>query len=180
MSIEETISATWAFLGFLPEEYYFFPSGGDLAIPLTSEEEFLQALEKGQAELAEVVPAVRMRLSRKQAYALAIFAVRMAILGAKTKGAGVIRHSLISLMFDDDLVDSRDILCALSLVEDCGSRVAMDTGNLLETLVEIATWKRRETIVDGYLARPPNMRTIDVFGYFAVINKEGLRYTRHM
>ena len=165
------------FLESCPDSYDF-PAGGQTVIPLASETEFLKTIETSQPiQPVEIAPA-RKELSLPQAYSLVIFAVRMAIHAVRTGDPRLLRAGLIGLVVDDSLVDWRDILAACSIIEDCASRLGIDFRHDIEKVVDLATERRQETIVSGFLQREPRMRKPDVMGYTPKEGPDGLYYVR--
>lgn len=153
-----------------------FPTGGIIEIPLPSEQALLEAIEQsaplGEAELLPF----RKNLTIRDTYSLLIFAVRMAILAARTGAPGIFRAGLLGVVVDDEVADWRDVLTALSIIEDCASRIGLDFRSELEKALELATEGRRKTIHEGYLSRSPEMRTTRIMGFVPSGEGKSLRY----
>jgi len=151
-----------AFLSACPDSYDF-PIGGELSIPSAFEQKFLTLLSGDVTN--QLLESVRQNISRNDAYSLVIFAVRMAVHAARTKDTAPIEKSLWILSVDDNDVDWRDTLIALSIVEDCSARSGFNFTNRIAELAQLAPSRRRKTIEDGYLSRTPEMRDVETLGY---------------
>ena len=68
-------------------------------------------------------------------------------------------------MIDEDEVDYRDVLSALSIIEHYASKLGVNLHDLVLPLCVVASMDRRDTIINGYFSRTPEMRTIEVMGY---------------
>lgn len=149
-----------------------------MPIPAPTEQMLLETLKQYSPINSHDLATVRQGLGVRHAYSLMIFAVRMAIHGARTGSADVIRMGMLGLAVDDGVVDWRDVLIALSLVEDCASRLGLDFGEEIEKLASLATEERKRIMLEGYLPRSSEMRAIDVMGFKATEGSEGLQYVR--
>jgi hypothetical protein len=160
----DTIDAIRTFLTSCPP-IYDFPLGGSDAIPIEPEKRLLEALARiGQFELAEI-PVVRQALTIRDAYSLVTFTTRMAIFSVRSGSTVPILTTIAMIVIDDGLVDWRDVLTALSIIEDCAARMSLDIGELLNSVIPLATEKRRHSIRNGYLGRPVAMRSPAVMGF---------------
>ena len=165
-----------AFLsGILPN--YDFPSGGGVTIPTELEWELVELFLKGGPASPYCVQQLRSSLGRNDAYSLAIFAIRMASHSVYLKNINVIEASFWALLADNDLLDWRDVLVGLSIIEDCVIRLGGSFSSIVDNNIQLATARRTKTIREGYMPRTPEMRHVETMGYKAVFDKQGaLRY----
>src|SRR5262245_45559660 len=127
MSVEhEVVCAIRKFVSSRRAVYDEFPSGGSLPIPQPVERSLLEVLERNQPIDSSTVSASCFEFSTGQADDLVIFSVRMAIYAARASLAHVLRAGMIGLVLDDNVLDERDLLSALSIIEDCASRIGAD------------------------------------------------------
>ena len=149
-----------------------FPLGGEVAIPQPSESCLLNYLLAGGGLTSADIVRMRKELARNDAYSLAIFAARMAVLSLERKQKELLESSFWALVVDDDRLDWRDVLVSLSIVEDCLLGHNGDIAGLIRSHAEIAT-ERRKKIVLGYLKRRFKMRSVEIMGYKAVQVTDG-------
>ena len=87
-----------------------------------------------------------------------MFAVRMAVYAVRTESPSVLRAGLVCIALDDDVVDWRDLMTVLSLIEYCAGRLGLDFRRSVEDILPLATAERGSTIVNGYLSSSPQLR----------------------
>ncbi len=161
-----------AFLKSCPSTYDY-PLGGDTQIP-TPEEKILVELFFGNLSIeASLVEIIRKSLSRKDAYSLLVFSLRMGVLSVERNDKRFLQAAFWGLFADDDLLDWRDVLVSLSILEDCLSRINGEITDLIHKNIELATEKRRKTMLDGYLRRSLNMRHVEAMGFKAIFKQDG-------
>jgi hypothetical protein len=153
-------------------------TGEDLPIPLPQEKRVLEFQIGRGTPLNDVVGALRSQMDLDATYKLLSFSMRMAIHAVRGKIPAALEDSLFGLVVDDDLADWRDVLCALSVVNDCSRRLSLDFDSRIREVAAAATERHRGTIVDGYLSREPVMRRVGVMGFEAVGPESELRYIR--
>jgi hypothetical protein len=145
-----------------------FPLGKPVAIPTDAELTLLEAMAETVPALVGDLVSVRKNVKEvAHGYSLIQFAIRMAVLAVRRDNPDILITSLPGLILDDDKVDWRDILRALSIIENCAVRLGIEFRPAVENLCQFATPKRRHTIVEGYLVRSPDMRDVRVMGYAA-------------
>jgi hypothetical protein len=145
-----------------------FPMGGSIPIPTQSEQDLLNLFIDAPLLTSDVAATFRNTLTQVDAYSLAIFAVRMAVLGVRTNSERPLVSSFWAIVIDNDLLDWRDVLACLAIIEDCCLRIGCDFRQLAHLHLELATQRRKKTIFDGYLVRSGEMRAVGVFGIKAV------------
>jgi len=155
-----------------------FPWGGNVEIPADGELELLSTIERCSPVLESDLLPFRKSLTIHDAYSLVIFAVRMAILGARTNRSQTLVGGLLGLVIDDDILDWRDIVRALSIIDYCGSCLGIDFGRAIDRFLPLASMRRQQIIRDGYLGREPEMRAIDFMGFSAVGDDESMKFVR--
>jgi hypothetical protein len=162
------------FLDSCPEDFVF-PMGGDVAIPMQSEESLIACLEK-ISEIPNIsVASLRCNLTVRETYRMLVFAVRMAVHAVRINAPHYLRTGLFGLFIDDKMVDWRDFLCALTIIDDCARRLALSLDDEPNLFSDWITVPNRE-IIDGYLSRSPEMRRVEVMGYVAQNRSDGLCY----
>lgn len=153
-----------------------FPAGGNVPIPMQSEVAFVESLEESTPLAQATILAIGQELGLRQSYLCVIFAVRMAIFAARTGSAGYLRNGLHGLVFGT-LVDRRDLLGALSIIEDCAQRIAFDFLGELRTFRDAVHDAGVRATIEGYLSRLPEMRKVEVMGFSAAMGEEDIGYT---
>jgi hypothetical protein len=146
-----------------------FPLGGRVDFPFPAEVEFARALRQYRGEKIDF-GALRKELTIVDSYHLSIFAVRTAVFAAQSSSPEVYRDALFASMIDDN-VDYRDLLGALSIMEDCANRLGLDFSAELDAAFVIATTERQHIIRDVYLETSAELRTPQIFNF--VIEGEG-------
>ena len=172
---DELKSVIRRFLESCPSDFDF-PLGGAVEIPLKTEQDLVTVIHNVGVLGSGDLVALRKDLSIRQAYSLLIFAVRMAVLAARTRSARLITAGLLGIMIDDGAIDWRDLIVALAIIEDCASRLQVDFQTEVEKWVSLATDVRRKTIRESYLSRTAEMRKVELMGYLAAEGSEGLTY----
>jgi hypothetical protein len=170
------VDATRALLGTYPRDLWF-PFGDDLPLPTELETKLVVAMERASPLQAEAVRLLREHLSVRDAYALATFAVRMALLAARTARPQLVELALIGLLIDDGVLDYRDLLRALALTEYCAACVGTDFETLIGKMLPLASAGRSAFIRDTYLSRPPDARSLEAVGYAAAGTGLDLHFT---
>jgi hypothetical protein len=144
--------------------YGRYSMSGEPCIPADCEVEFLSRLNDGSPIMREAVLAIRERLTVTNAYTLACFAVRMATYAVRSKNVTTLRLGVIGIIVDENLVDWRDVLIYLAVIEDCALRLGLDLNTVVSPYIDLASESRRDTILNGYLARRPDMRGLSIMG----------------
>lgn len=179
MSDSDTLSNCFAeYCSACPPDFDF-PTGSSVKIPTPSECALAKAFEAALPTLRDQIYPIRKTLTVRNAHHLTIFAVRTALLAARSNSKNLIDVSILALLIDEGLVDWRDTLIALSLIEDCSKRVGVDFRRSIESHVALATDTLRKTIVNGYLARSEEMRSIKIMGFTSRDSDEGLVYIKN-
>ncbi|HWE92735.1 MAG TPA: hypothetical protein VG269_02070 [Tepidisphaeraceae bacterium] len=168
--------AIGAFLETIPSDVHYYGMGGDVEIPTSAELSLIRIFETLVLRSRDDVTAIAGELSTHQAYVLATFSVRMAIFAARTNALLELHASTFGMVIDDNLLDWRDVLVALSVIEDCAVRIGTDLSSIMQGAINVASDRRRYTIVSDYLSRSPEMRGIKVMGIEALGSGEKLRY----
>lgn len=154
--------------------HYDFPAGGKLSIPSETEASLIDALQRITKPQLSDIGRIRQMLSFRDCYTFLIFAVRMALLGARRGNASLLRSGLIGLIVDNGQVDYRDILCALSIIENCASRIHVDLQGEIRLLNPLIEDDRLRQTIEGYFSREPQMRQTNVMGFEMIDGKEGV------
>lgn len=146
-------------------------------MPTEAEVRLSEAIKRSAPISEQEVLLVRSRLDLEQAYFLVNFARRMAVYGARINDVDVLTRCTLGFVLDENLVEWRDILIDLSILEDCAVRLGADTEAVLEASLRFASDKRRETI-RGYCSRPPEMRGLKVMRVAVTGSGHELTYAR--
>jgi hypothetical protein len=164
-----------AFIESCPADFDF-PMGGTNAIPMKSENAILDSLEDAERLTRNAVIPIRDQLGLRQSYSMVIFAVRMAVLAVRTNTQHYLKAGFLGLAVAGRQVDWRDLLGALSIIEDCANRLGLEFRVEIEQCVALMADEARETLIDGYLSRLPEMRKVEVMGFVAQNCEAGLCY----
>lgn len=127
---------------------------------------------------SNVVNRMRNQLDLNGGYQLETFAKRMANYSVRIDDPSAIKACAHGFIFDNDFVEWRDVLIDLAIFEDCAQRLKVNFENLFLEIAKLGTVKRKETIVEGYLSRPPDMRGLKIMKVEASGPKHDLIYTR--
>jgi hypothetical protein len=177
-SVHDLQAAVQWLAGSVNIRTYGFSGTGRLPIPSAEELNLLDALRRARvtsrADLEALVPAEGDLTASDY---LITFAVRMVIHAARTGDPEPLTTALPLLAVDEE-ADFRDVLLALSVVEECGRRLGLDVDALLQSVAPLAGPRRRHTILRGFLSRDPGYRTTQVFGLAAFGEGETLRFDR--
>jgi hypothetical protein len=134
------------------------PAGGDNGIPLPAELELARAFRDSPPRLRADFGSAETPFKRRDAHTLVVFAVRMAIHSVRVNDPGILIDCANALVVDNDLADYRDILVALSIIDECARRVGLDGTVIFDTVANVATAERRDLIRKGYINRTPGMK----------------------
>ena len=148
-----------------------------MAVPTQAEEQLIAAMRASPVTEIKVVE-LRHELSVRDAYSLVTFAARLAVHAVRIGDASQLEIVLPMLIVDDCVVDWRDILVAMAIIEDCAIRLGIDFAACVQNVTQFATVRRRRTIEEGYLSRPRTRREVEVMGYRAVGVDKELTYVR--
>ena len=149
---------------------------GDDLIPTATEVDVHRWILDSPSITPKLIGDVRPSLTKRQAYDLVGFTLRSLVHFARVEEAEKMPSVLFTLALDDDLVDWRDMLRALSIAEDCMARNGYDFPESIQQAKALASEPRRSTI-DGYLDREPDMRKTEVMGFQAVGDGKSFTYT---
>ena len=152
----------------------FFPMGDD-PIPTGAESRIHEWIADAPLITRDQIASVRSGLTRNQAYNLVGFSLRSLVRFAREQNPERMPSVLFALVVDDDLVDWRDMLGALSIAEDCLRRHDHSFSELITALRPLAS-ERRQSTIDGYLSRSAEMRSPEVMGFSASGNEEEFTY----
>jgi hypothetical protein len=173
---ERIRNALQAFLAASPSESQKPLPGLDI-VSRPEELDLLDEIENAGALSKSLVSQLGHDLELGQAYLLLDLAVRTAIFAARAELPHTLHNGALFLVLDGDLLDYRDVLRALSIVEDCAQRLGSDLGSSIEHVISLATETRRRTIMD-YLRRSPAFRGLRVMGFVATGSGLTLSYSR--
>lgn len=141
-----------------------FPLMEPVGIPTANESKLVKALgESAPVSLGEI-EQLRSQITVRESYWLLVFTLRMAVLAVRTTDARVLKSALLGAIIDDDVLDWRDVLIALSLLEYCAKSLGVDLPAEFGELVTVASLHRRATIA-LYFRRPSDWRTPEIMGY---------------
>jgi hypothetical protein len=180
MNGKEAISdAVDKFLSSCPNDFDF-PAGGTTKIPLESELKMAKEIQDAMPLTSESLVPLRERLTIRRAYQLIIFAVRMAVLAARTGAAGLIDTAIYGLVIENGLVDWRDTLRALSIIEDCAKRLGIDFQNKIKQFENLMSDKSKKVVFEGYCSRAVEMRAVTAMGFIVENGEDGVSYVNKM
>jgi hypothetical protein len=151
-----------------------------LSIPLPSEQQVVDLFSQGEPPTLDDVTLIRARLDRQSAMDLAILGLRMAVLGVRKGSRSFVPPSTACLLIDDELMDWRDVLGALSIANHCASRLNIDFDQLIQSMIGLAANGRRSLVLNDYVARTPTMRDIGTMGFVATGSGEDFTILRRL
>jgi hypothetical protein len=173
--MEETVvnTAVNEYLAACPADVVF-PMGVN-KIPDGAEIKLSQFLGSLPAMTQGEIASVRDELMIRQSYQMVIFAVRMAVWAVRVAEANKLISGLFGFALGGVQTDWRDFLGALSITEDCATRLELDFRCEIEGLRHLFDTTTIQTI-EGYLSRSAEMRAVEVMGFKAESCSDGLRY----
>jgi hypothetical protein len=143
-------------------------------LPTDAEQVLIEALgrvtEPGALESARSI--VNLRLAAK----LRNFSVRCVSLAVRQCDPALLRIGVFALLLDDDLQDDRDILTRAGVHWDAGERLGSDIGKLLTQWAQFGTVRRRDLLVNVFVAGPSYMHSAESMGFRAVNDNDGTTY----
>ena len=177
LSNDDVLIRVRDFLRRCPKNFDF-PMGGEVPIPMPTETELVTPFLDGFEFNPIFAEQVRNGLTWNDAYSLVIFGVRMAVVAVRSETKALLENSLWAVCVDDnDLVDWRDILKALSVINDCAVRIGCDFDAAITRVSASAPPRRQNTIREAYLVRDQKMRSVHAMGLKAVVDsKYGVKY----
>jgi hypothetical protein len=174
---DEINKAVSDLLGTIPSHIRYYGMGGDVGIPTTEELALLRAFENFPPALRNELAPIAKTLTLRQADLLSAFTVRMATFAVRKNAIHVLRIGTLPLVVDDNLLDWRNVLMVLSIIDDSALRLGTDLESVIQDAIALASDRRRTTI-NEYLLRPPAFRGIKVMGIEALGNGDQFRYKK--
>lgn len=132
-----------------------FPTAGCAEIPLSCERELVETIQRTGPFSDAELGLLRADLEFKQAYELAILAVRVGVWALRTNQVQLLGPSLAFLAIGEDVMDCRDLWVTCSLIADAASRLGVDADTGIEELIAATTQGRSTKLV----RRKPGERT---------------------
>jgi hypothetical protein len=139
------------------------PKPGQPIVPTEAELDLLRSLENFGTLTLDDVAETRVRIDLSNAWRLFGFALRMSLHAAQSNSPSILKLSFIGFVLDPDLLDYRDILVRLSMVEDIANRLNVNFIGMVESMVTLASENRARTLKD-YLNRTPKLRSLATMG----------------
>ena len=158
------------FLDAVPNSYPF-PMGGETEIPTESEKKLLHSIQESMSLSNQDWPSVDEKV--RHAYQCAVFAVRMAVYAVRMNDRRILKAGAFGLVFSNGQIDWRDLLKALSIIDDCCKRLNVE---LEKALPESVNRNGMQDTIKGYLLRESEMRDLDVMGIHTEETAQGLVY----
>jgi hypothetical protein len=153
-----------------------FPLGGLHRIPSGNELRIVQSVEEFKPPFSNSLESLRDGLNLEQAYQVIILALRLAVLAVRTQSVKALDPAILFLSLENGLVDWRDTLRALSILEDCSRTLDADFQKKMEEMKPVMGDKLKKTIFEGYLVRTIEARTISAMGFVVKHTLEGILY----
>ena len=155
---------------------YEFPAGGSVEILTPQELELLE--EMNQADISELEKVGSMMHDRdwSDCYSLAIFGVRLGILGVRSRNQETYRLGLLAMLAASTKLDLRDTLGALAIFEDCGRRLGIGLQSEIERISMPIEDCNLRSVIDGFFSRDEQMRSVDVMGLTQVGDGDELTF----
>lgn len=143
---------------------YEFPAAGKVKFPTPEEGKLFDALSHADISDTEKIVAMSDGRDWSDCYSLAIFGIRLAILGVRSASRQVFRLGLLAMLAGSPKLDWRDTLRALAIFEDCGRRLGFRfQSDILRTVIP-SEQMSLYAVVNGFFERSEEMRTVDVMG----------------
>ncbi len=150
--------------------------GKNVAIPTESEKRLFGTLKIAIGNAYAEVNDVRASLDFWQSYMIVIFAVRMAVLAARTRSPECLKTAMVAAIMGGDQLDSRDMLGAFGIIEDCAKRLGLVFREECDSLSRLFAGRPIETVAADFFARPSDLQSVESVGYTAALCEDGLCY----
>ena len=124
-----------------------------------------------QADLDSILEKV----SGDNARVLGLFAERMASLAVRLNSVEHVKDGLAALLVYSRSEDPRDVLLVLSLLHDASIKTF---GNAKDVFSEVSASVGGVDLLDGFLRRSDEDKSIEAMGYEESKNEEGFLYVR--
>jgi hypothetical protein len=153
----------------LETEYYSHP------IPSEMDENLSEVIGGYLSLDNETFESIVSGIEGDNARVLGLYAERMASLAVRQHSAAPIRNGLIALIIYSRTQDSRDVMLILSLLHDASIKVAGDANEIFH---EISSLVCGEKLLNNFLARSDEDKSIKAMGYEESCNEDGFLYMR--
>ena len=120
-----------------------FPLGSDIPIPTAQELEFANLISQQNFTCRDEILGIANSLDTSDFYTLITFSVRMAIFSMRVHDVKALKAGIVCFMIDENEVDYRDILRALSILEYCASKSNVNFHDMVVPLCSLASTRRR-------------------------------------
>ncbi|MFH1260124.1 MAG: hypothetical protein ABII74_10030 [Elusimicrobiota bacterium] len=114
----------------------------------------------------------------RQSDTLLAFSERMAILSVREKNPRWIFEGLIAQVIEDLRQDWRENTMILSLLDHSAKKIGADPMELFKKAVDYASPKTAKFLID-FAERDPNLKSIEMMGYYEVMREGGFWYERN-
>ncbi len=153
----------------LNSQYYMQPISSEMDEKLSLYIVKLMSLDRD--DLCSIIG----NLSRDDARVLGLYAERMATLAVRSNSVEPIKNALVALLIYAKTQDSRDVLLVLSLLYDAAVKTAGTANNVFN---EVASFMGDVELLNGFLCRSDEDKSIEAMGYKESKNEDGFLYVR--
>lgn len=144
---------------------YEFPAGGENEILTPPEEKLYSALQTESIPEAEKVSVLRVGFDWSDCYSIVIFSVRLAVLAVRNTQPEIYKLGVLALVAGIPKLDWRDVLGAIAIFENCGSRLGIRLQDELKLVSYLTKGGDVQSTIDGFFSRADEMRSIEVMGF---------------
>ena len=98
-------------------------------------------------------------------YSIVIFGIRLAVYAVRNRDKSDYEYGILPLVAGAPKLDSREVLGALAIFENCGKQLNVDFRTHLNFLLSNSRKTRFQSTVEGYFSRSDEMRKVEVMGF---------------
>ena len=153
----------------LSSQYYKQPISSEIDEKISSVIADLISLDTWQLE------SIMENVSGDNARVLGLYAERMASLAVRKNSIEPVKNGLVALLIYAQTEDPRDVLLVLSLLHDAAIKTAGTAGRVFD---EVGSVIGGAELLNGFLNRSDEDKSIDAMGYKESNNEEGFLYVR--
>lgn len=169
-TVTKVLTALLEFLRLaLSSQYYKQPIPSEIDEKISLVVADLMSLDNEQLE------SIIANVSGDNARVLGLYAERMASLAVRNNGVEPLKKGLFALLIYARTEDPKEVLLVLSLLHDAAIKIAGTAQNIFD---EVGSMIGAADLLNGFLNRSDEDKSIDAMGYEESQNEDGFLYVR--
>lgn len=154
-----------------------FPCGEPNPIPLDFESRVASFVAAMGPDLSAAdISSLRTSMTYWEAYNFIIVALRLAVLSTRTRSVAFLDSSIIILLMTNSLVDWRDTLRGLAVLDDCCTSLNVSLRDKMDQFTHLMNGELKRIIYEGFLKREKVMQSLTVMGIARKQAPDGITY----